>query len=206
MSTRPAIAKFPESEPSTIEEFLAWEDENVWAEWVDGKVIRMAAVTFGHQDIVRFLLALLSLHIEAHDLGWVTTAPYAMHLPSRQRVREPDLLFVSRERLARRKDLYLDGAADVVVEVVSPESRKRDRVEKVIDYEAEGVREYWLIDPRHRQVELRRLDQDGRYQLVEPAEGFLVSEAVPGFRLRIEWLWQKPLPKVLDAARELGLV
>lgn len=209
MSTRPAIAsigKIPEFEPSTIEEFLAWEDEDVRAEWVDGKVIRMAAVTFGHQDIVCFLLALLSLHIEAHDLGWVTTAPYAMHLPSRQRVREPDLLFVSRERLARRKDLYLDGAADVVVEVVSPESRRRDRVEKVVDYETEGVREYWLIDPRHRRVELRRLGQDGRYRLVEPEDGFLVSEAIPGFRLRIDWLWQKPLPKVLDAARELGLL
>lgn len=208
MSTRPniAIAKVREHEPSTIEEFLAWEDEDVWAEWVDGKVIRMAAVTFGHQDIVRFLLALLGLYIEAHDLGWVTTAPYAMHLPSRKRVREPDLLFVSRERLDLRKDLYLDGAADVVVEVVSPESRRRDRVEKVVDYEAEGVREYWLIDPRHRQVELRRLGPDGRYRLVEPEDGFLISEAVPGFRLRVEWLWRKPLPKVLDAARELGLV
>lgn len=209
MSTRPAIAvvaKAPEYEPSTIEEFLAWRDEDVWAEWVDGKVIRMAAVTFGHQDIVCFLLALLRLHIEAHDLGWVTTAPYAIHLPSRQRVREPDLLFVSREHLVRRKELYLDGAADVVVEVVSPESRRRDRVEKVVDYETEGVREYWLIDPRHRRVELRRLDQDGHYRLIEPEDGFLVSEAITGFRLRIDWLWEKPLPKVLDAARELGLL
>lgn len=205
MSTRPAIAKVPEYEPSTIEEFLAWEDDK-WAEWVDGKVIRMAAVTFGHQDIVGFLWALLSLYIEAHDLGWITTAPYAMHLPRRQRVREPDLLFVARERLERRKDLYLDGAADVAVEVVSPDSRTRDRVEKVADYEAEGVREYWLIDPRRRQMELRRLGEDGRYRLVEPEEGIFTSEAIPGFRLRIDWLWQQPKPKLLDAARELGLV
>ncbi len=205
MSTRPAIANVPEYEPSTIEEFLAWEDDR-WAEWVDGKVIRMAAVTYGHQEIVNFLLALLRLYIEEHDLGVVSTAPYAMHLPTRQRVREPDVLFVSRARMDRLRDLYLDGAADVVVEVVSPDSRRRDRVEKVIDYETEGVREYWLIDPRRRQVELRRLGQDGRYRLIEPEEGIFTSEAIPGFRLRIDWLWRQPMPKLLDAARELGLV
>lgn len=204
MSTRPAIAKVPEYEPSTIEEFLAWEDDK-WAEWVDGKVIRMTAVTLGHQEIVNFLVAILRLYVEEHDLGMVSTAPYAMHLPTRQRVREPDLIFVSRDRMDRLKDLYLDGAADVVVEVVSPESRRRDRVEKVIDYEAEGVREYWLIDPHLRQVELRRLG-DGRYRLIEPEEGIFTSDAIPGFRLRIDWLWQQPKPKLLDAARELGLV
>ncbi|HWM93522.1 MAG TPA: Uma2 family endonuclease [Thermoanaerobaculia bacterium] len=206
MSTRSAVAKAPEFEPSTIEEFLAWEDDR-WAEWVDGKVIRMAPVTLGHQEIVNFLLTLLRLYIEEHDLGIVsTTAPYAMHLPARQRVREPDLLFVSKQRMDRLKDLYLDGAADLVVEVVSPDSRRRDRVEKVVDYEAEGVREYWVIDPRRRQVELRRLGADGRFRLIEPVEGIFTSESVPGFRLRIDWLWRQPPPKILDAARELGLV
>lgn len=205
MSTRPAIAKIPEHEPSTIEEFLAWEDDR-WAEWVDGKVIRMAPVTFGHQEILNFLLALLRLYTEEHGLGSLSTAPYAMYLPTRQRVREPDLLFVSRERMDRLGDRFLDGAADVVVEVVSPDSRRRDRVEKVADYEAEGVREYWLIDPRRREVELRRLGQDGRYRLIEPEEGIFTSEAILGFRLRIDWLWRQPMPKVLDAARELGLV
>lgn len=205
MSTRPAIADVPEFEPSTIEEFLAWEDER-WAEWVDGKVIRMTAVTLGHQEIVGFLWHLLSLYAEEHDLGVVSSAPYAMHLPARQRVREPDLLFVSRDRVNRLQDRYLEGAADVVVEVVSPDSRRRDRVEKVIDYEAEGVREYWLIDPPRRQVELRRLGEDGRYRLIEPENGIFTSEAIPGFRLRIDWLWQQPKPKLLDAARELGLV
>ena len=205
MSTRPATAKVPEFEPSTIEEFLAWEDDR-WAEWVDGKVIRMAPVSSRHQDIVGFLLTLLMLYVEEHELGWLTTAPFAMHLPIRQQMREPDLMFVSRSRMVGRQDLYLDGPADVVVEVVSPDSRRRDRVEKVADYEAEGVREYWLIDPRRREVELRRLGQDGRYRLVEPEEGIFTSEAIPGFRLRIDWLWRHPMPKILEAARELGLV
>ena len=205
MSTRPA-AKVDRIEPSTIEEFLAWEEEDVRAEWVDGKVLRMAPVSSRHQNVVSFLLTLLTLYVEEHDLGWLTTAPFSMHLAIRQQVREPDLLFVARDRMDRIRDLYLDGAADAVVEVVSPDSRRRDRVEKVTDYEASGVREYWLIDPRLRQVELRRLGEDGRYRLIQPEEGVFTSEAIPGFRLRIDWLWREPLPKVLDAARELGLL
>lgn len=205
MSTRPAT-KVDKIDPSTIEEFLAWEDEDVWAEWVNGKVIRMPPVSSRHQNVVSFLLTLLTLYVEEHDLGWLTTAPFSMHLAIRKQVREPDLLFVSRDRMDRIRDLYLDGAADVVVEVVSPDSRRRDRVEKVADYEASGVREYWLIDPRLRQVELRRLGEDGRYRLVEPEGGIFTSEAIAGFRLRIDWLWREPLPKVLDAARELGLL
>lgn len=205
MSTRPA-AKVEKIQPSTIEEFLAWEEEDVRAEWVDGKVLRMAPVSSRHQNVVSFLLTLLTLYIEEHDLGWLTTAPFSMHLAIRQQVREPDLLFVSRDRMDRIRDLYLDGPADAVVEVVSPDSRRRDRVEKVTDYEASGVREYWLIDPRLRQLELRRLGEDDRYRLIQPEEGVFTSEAIPGFRLRIDWLWREPLPKVLDAARELGLL
>lgn len=205
MSTRPA-AKVDKIEPSTLEEFLAWEEEDVRAEWVNGKVLRMAPVSSRHQNVVSFLLTLLTLYVEERDLGWLTTAPFSMHLAIRRQVREPDLLFVARERVDRIRDLYLDGPADAVVEVVSPDSRRRDRVEKVADYEAAGVREYWLIDPRLRQVELRRLGEDGRYRSVQPEDGIFTSEAIPGFRLRIDWLWREPLPKVLDAARELGLL
>lgn len=205
MSTRPA-AKVDRIEPSTLEEFLAWEEEDVRAEWVDGKVLRMAPVSSRHQNVVSFLLTLLTLYVEERDLGWLTTAPFSMHLAVRKQVREPDLLFVARDRMDRIRDLYLDGPADAVVEVVSPDSRRRDRVEKVADYEAAGVREYWLIDPKLRQVELRRLNEDGRYRLVQPEEGIFTSEAIPGFRLRIDWLWREPLPRVLDAARELGLL
>ncbi|MES1242851.1 MAG: Uma2 family endonuclease [Acidobacteriota bacterium] len=205
MSTRPA-ARIDRIEPSTIEEFLAWEDEDARVEWVDGKVLRMAPVSSRHQNVVSFLLTLLTLYVEEHDLGWLTTAPFSMHLAIRQQVREPDLLFVARDRMDRIRDLYLDGPADAVVEVVSPDSRRRDRVEKVADYEASGVREYWLVDPKLRQVELRRLGDDGRYRLIEPEGGIFTSEAIPGFRLRIDWLWREPLPKVLDAARELGLL
>lgn len=90
---------------------------------------------------------------------------------------------------------YFDGAPDVVVEIVWPDSRVRDRGEKFYEYEAAGVREYWLVDPDRQQAGFYRLDERGRYRMVVPdSQGVFRSEAVPGFWLSIEWLWQDPLP------------
>lgn len=79
--------------------------------------------------------------------------------------RAPDLLFVSNASLHRLKETYLDGAADLVVEVVSPESRARDWGEKFTEYEEAGVHEYWLIDPERKQAEFYQLGANGAYQL-----------------------------------------
>jgi len=190
----------------TFEDFLANLDENVWAEWVDGEIIPMTPASSFHQDIVRFLLSILSIFVETHDLGWVTTAPFTMYLPVPPQGREPDLLFVKRERMDRIRDAYLDGPADMVVEVVSLDSRTRDRVEKMAEYERAGVREYWLIDPLRLQADFYRLMADGGFTRVPVQDGVFTSEALPGFRLRVDWLWRKPLPKILEAAAELGLV
>ena len=75
-------------------------------------------------------------------------APFLVRLPDPlRRGREPDLIFVRKERLPLLKPTYFDGAPDLVVEVASPESLGRDRGEKFVEYERAGVEEYWLIDP-----------------------------------------------------------
>jgi Uma2 family endonuclease len=114
---------------------------------------------------------------------------------------------VAQNRLNIVQDSNLSEAADLVIEIVSPESVGRDRGEKFVEYEAAGVREYWLIDPDRQQAEFYRLTDAGRYQLVFPGdEGIFHSEVLTNFWLKIEWLWQEPLPKVLAIAKELGLV
>jgi Uma2 family endonuclease len=193
-------------EPCSFEQFLAWADEDVWAEWIDGEVFLMSPASDQHQDLVGFLSALLRLFVETHDLGWVRSAPFAMYLPNRAQSREPDLLFVRKERMDRVRGTHLDGPADLVVEIVSPESVSRDRGEKFVEYEAAGVPEYWLIDPLREQSEFYRLDERGRYQPMPLEAGVLTSQAVSGFRLRVDWLWRKPLPKLLAAAAELDLL
>lgn len=190
----------------SLEDFLARSDEDAWAEWIDGEVVSMSPASDQHQDLVRFLLALLSLHIEARELGWVRSAPFAMLLPNRPQVREPDLLFVRSDRMDRVENNLLRGPADVVVEIVSPESLSRDRGEKFVEYEAAGIPEYWLIDPLREQLDLYALGEDRRYRLVPVAGDEVSSRVIDGFRLKVSWLWRKPLPKILDAAAELGLL
>jgi Uma2 family endonuclease len=89
--------------------------------------------------------------------------------------------------------------------VASSESGERERGKK-FEYEAGGVREYWLIDPDRQQAEFYRL-VEGRYRLVYPdSEGLYRSEVLPGFWLEVEWLWQEPLPPILEILGKLRLV
>ena len=191
----------------TYEEFLAWADEDTWAEWVDGEVIVLMSASEEHQDLADFLTALLRLFTEAHQLGIVRSAPFQMKTGPDLPGREPDLIFVAREHLDRLKHTYLDGPADLVVEIVSPESRSRDRGTKFYEYEQGGVREYWLLDPLRRQAELYGRGADGIYRLLEVDRDSVVRSLVlPGLWLKVEWLWQEPLPPLLPILREWGVV
>jgi len=114
----------------TYEEFLAWADEDTCAEWVDGEVIMLTPAPRKHQDVAVFLIALLRHFVETHSLGAILSAPFQMKTGPDLPGREPDILFVAREHLDRLKDTYLDGPADLVVEIVSSDSRARDRGEK----------------------------------------------------------------------------
>lgn len=191
----------------SFEDFLAWCDEDTWAEWVDGEVVMVSPASRRHQDVADFLVAILRHWVEAHDLGVVLSAPFLMRLPAPpDRAREPDLLFVAREHVERLRETYLDGPADLVVEIASPESAARDRGEKFLEYEAAGIAEYWLIDPDRQQAEFYRLGPDGRYRLaLGGATGEYISAVLSGLRLPVAWLWQEPLPKLRDALRALGL-
>jgi len=194
----------PDAPPKmTYEEFLAWTDEDTLAEWVNGEVVMRSPASNRHQDLVRFLTSVLGIYVEVRNLGIVRPAPFQMKL---EQGREPDLLFVAREHLDRLKVNYLDGPADLVVEIVSPESAGRDRGDKFYEYARGGVPEYWLIDPETRWAEFYRL-KGGRYQLVMgDTEGVYRSEVLPGFWLQAEWLWQEPLPGVVDVLRTLGVI
>jgi Uma2 family endonuclease len=194
----------PPRGPLSYEAFLEWTDEDTRAEWVDGEVFLMSPASTRHQDIADFLTATLRLFVEHHDAGRVLSAPFQMKL---ENGREPDVLFVARDHLDRLQDTYLDGPADLVIEIVSPESGPRDRGDTFYEYEAGGVREYWLIDPARQQVELYRLGDDRQYRSVQPTDADRYESAVvPGMWLRASWLWQAPLPKVLDVARQWGIV
>lgn len=189
----------------SYEEFLEWADEDTLAEWEDGEVTMSSPASLQHQKIERFLLSIISCYVETYDLGEVIPAPFQMKL--RDTGREPDLLFVKQAHLDRLRSTYLEGAADVVVEIVSPESQIRDRGAKFVEYEEAGIPEYWLIDPIRRWVECFQLGDEQRYlSAFAGSSGLYRSAQIRNFWLRIEWLWQTPTLRLTDVMRELELM
>jgi Uma2 family endonuclease len=191
----------------SYEEFLDWCDEDTLAEWVDGQVVMTSPASLHHQVVADFLVQTLGIYVQEQQLGRIISAPFQMKLSVPRSGREPDVLFITQEHLGRLKNTYLDGPADLAVEVVSPESRKRDREEKLAEYEIGGVREYWIIDPEQQRVDYYVLATDGRYERRRAdTQGVYPSEVVSGFWLKEEWLWQEPPPNVLAVLRELKVV
>ena len=191
----------------SYEEFLAWADEDVHAEWVHGEVIVFMPPKTRHQLIAWFLSSLLGLYIDFFRLGHLLTAPFEMKVSPGGSAREPDILFVATSNLARLTDRRLVGPADLIIELVSEESVKRDNEEKRLEYEAAGVKEYWSIDtrPRHPRARFWVLDAAGHYREVKgDADSVYRSTVVPGFWLRVAWLWQEPLPELQQTFAEVA--
>jgi Uma2 family endonuclease len=186
----------------TYEQFLEWADEDTYAEWVDGEVEIMSPASEMHQDISDFLTAIMRIYAEENEAGRIVSAPFQMKLSQVRRGREPDLQFIAKAHLSRLNRSFLDGPADIAIEIVSPESVLRDRGTKYAEYEAGGVREYWVLDIEAQRADFFVLGEDGRYERVHPSSGGIYhSAALPGFWLNVDWLWQRPLPTVLQVLR-----
>jgi Uma2 family endonuclease len=93
------------------------------------------------------------------------------------------------------------------VEIVSPESRTRDRKKKFAEYEQGGVREYWVIDYLRNEALFYLLDEGGSYHAAPIDEdGIFRSRVLEGLWLRVDWLWQEPLPTLMDVLRQWRLI
>ncbi len=165
------IAAKPRSVPAkwkarrwTFDELAAeLPESNLPTELWDGELVMSPAPSFFHQKIVDRFHDALKGWVRQHRLGDTGIAPLDMVLAP-TRATQPDVIFISNERLEIIQKRLM-GAADLVAEVISPESRRRDRIDKRDLYEQHGVREYWLIDPEAGTVEVLHLES-GTYHLI----------------------------------------
>lgn len=189
----------------TFEEYLkAYNSvEGVRTEWVNGKVeVYQVSNNIKHQKLIGLLYLLLYHFLSRRAIGQVLLAGVPMKIEEIQHAREPDLLVILNEHSIRIKETYLDGVADIVIEIVSPESDERDHGKKFVEYEAAGVPEYWLLDPIRSETYVYTLGADGRYRLTaRDAQGRLVSAVLPGFALDPELLWRETLPSGAEVIR-----
>lgn len=196
----------PLSRSMSEAEFLAWRDEDIKAEWVEGEVIIMSPASAKHVRLAGFISQIMGTFARQRRLGEVLGPELQIHLAQARRWRVPDLLFVAAERLEMIKVTHVEGAPDLIVEIVSPDSQARDWREKYLEYEAAGVREYWIIDPMSERVEAYGLNPEMKYELIPVTAEALHSTVVEGFYLKPAWLWQEPLPDPLEILRELRVL
>ena len=195
----------PPSERMTEDEYVAWAfAQEFESEWVDGKVNVMSPISQEHDRIFTWFMTILVSFVEDHDLGTVHGSEFQVRFTSVPSRREPDLLFVSKARAGQLRKNHLEGPPDMLVEIVSPESVDRDWKEKPAEYEAAGVPEYWIVDPLSQHAQVQVLSEAGKYEFVPERDGWLVSVAIPGFRLKTKWYWPATRPKVADALREIA--
>lgn len=189
--------------PMSYEAYLEWADEDTQAEWVDGEVIEFMPAKDRHQAVVGFLFNLLRLFVDLFDRGQVRVTPLGMRLA--HSVREPDILFLDRANLERLTEDRLEGPADLVVEVISEDSVRRDRDEKFREYREAGIREYWIIDPRpdKQRADFYRLEGEEYILFATEDEEWVDSAVLDGFGLRPAWLWEAKTAVPLTCALEI---
>ncbi len=162
------------------------------AEWINGAVIKMSPVSLAHLKITHFIIMLFTRYLEKTGEGEVCSEPFVMKINNRGR--EPDVFVVTTAHLERLKPTYLDGAADLVVEVVSEDSVDRDRGEKFREYETGGVREYWIIDPLRKETLFYTLEEELFRPHPPDKDGIYTSKVLPRLQIEAGILLKSPPP------------
>jgi Uma2 family endonuclease len=115
--------------------------------------------------------------------------------------REPDLQIILKTNPGTLTATYMDGPADICIEIISPGTEDIDRGEKFVEYEKGGVGEYWIFDPLRKEALFYRLNADGVYEPYYPDEdGNYRTPKLPGFVLHVPTLWSSPLPSTIAIA------
>ena len=136
----------------TVKDYMSMPDGKRY-QLLDGEMILAPSPATSHQSILRRLSRAIENFVEENALGEVWFAPLDVVL-SNHDVAQPDILFVSNSRSSIVTEANIQGAPDLVVEILSPGTATYDRGYKQALYSRHGVREYWLVDPEAETVEV----------------------------------------------------
>jgi Uma2 family endonuclease len=176
----------------TYEDYLFFPDDGKRHEIIYGDHYVTPAPKTKHQKVSFNLTVAMGSFVKQRGLGLVLAAPSDVIL-SDENVVQPDLLFVSTKRASIVTEDNIRGAPDLVVEIISETTRKKDEVTKRKLYERFGVQEYWVVDPELETVKIFRRTQQGYDRAVElskEANDILTTDLLAGFDL--------PLTEIFD--------
>ena len=168
----------------TVADYLTTPDDKRY-QLLDGELILAPSPTDRHQAIMGTLFFLLYQHNLETGSGHVRMAPLDVHL-SEYDLTQPDILFVSNDRASIITAANIQGAPDLVVEILSPSTERYDRGYKRTMYARNGVREYWLVDPAGETVEVMTEAEEGFVtESIYQRDQILVSPLLPGLSIEL---------------------
>jgi Uma2 family endonuclease len=167
-----------------------------FCEWVEGVVYRMSPVSGSHDKLSRYLSRLIEGYLSIRQIGELRAAPFVMKLGKSRR--EPDLQIILKDGKAKLEETYTDGAADICIEIVSASNEGTDYGDKLREYEAGGVREYWIIDPLRKECRFQRLNDEGVYKLIIPDNEVYSTSLLPDFMLDTQIFWRVEMPNLFE--------
>ena len=168
----------------TYRDYLQLPDDKRY-ELVEGELLLVPSPSLCHQRILGKLWRAISSHVEENRLGEVFFAPCDVVF-SEISVVQPDLLFVSKGRLGILTDASIQGPPDLVVEILSPSTGQGDLGIKRNLYAKYGVREYWIVDPHSKTIEvLSLIDAGFSTEAIVPQTGRLSSSLFPDLDLNL---------------------
>jgi Uma2 family endonuclease len=186
----PAMLPLPEKERYTYTDYVQLP-EGAPYELIHGELLMSPSPSTVHQRILRRLARALDAFIEQDGHGEILFAPMDVRLSEEDTV-QPDLIFIAADRRDLIGEQAIEGAPDLIVEILSPSTAYRDLTIKKRLYEEHGVNEYWIVDPEQQTVEVFEL-ADGRFmqhaRVVE--KGTAASKRLDGFQIDLTDLFQR---------------
>lgn len=177
-----------EKKKYTYEDYLKTPEDKRY-ELIEGELVMTASPVTLHQRVSRKLEFELTRFVEDNNLGEVFNAPYDVYLDE-QNVVQPDILFISRERLDIIGEKNVLGAPDLIIEIISENNAYRDMVQKKRLYAKFGVKEYWIVIPKEGMVELYTL-KDNLFHLYKTyqQDTLLESPYLKDFKINLQGIF-----------------
>lgn len=173
----------------TYEDYLRLPDDGNRYEVIRGSLYMTPPPIYDHQYVVWQLDQTLGRFVHENKLGVVLVAAFDIRLPAGiTDPVEPDVIFFRTGNQPRSGARFFEGVPELLVEVLSPRTRRRDETVKFDAYREAGVSEYWIVDPQDRMVVVYRLSEDRRryVELCRGGEGETVRSAVlPGLEVPV---------------------
>jgi len=166
-------------------DYFELEDDGFRYELIHGRLFMVPGPIPEHQSISLILTTRIQIFLMDNPIGKLFYAPLDVHIGDE--VYQPDILFISNENEDVIITSHIIGPPDLIVEILSPSTAKKDYGVKFDDYEKYGVKEYWIIDPETDDCDFF-VSVDGKFKPKEPIGNLYHSTVLPGFTLNLKEL------------------